>query len=249
MFNKILENLGSGNTLFYPGCLTKYKAPQWSENYQKILNRVGIEFIMIDQLNCCGSPVLNAGDKEVYQDNAHKVSETLKEYGVNRIITGCPACYKNFASEYPEFLGDDWNIETVHISQVLADKLECEELDLKKLDYSFTYHDPCHLGRQMNEYDAPRKLLNEMTDEFIEMKLNMSFSFCCGGGGGVASNFQKRALKNAVERVEQALETEVDVLVSSCPMCVLHMQNALEEINKEFQIREISELLVESLGL
>ncbi len=262
----LLENLGGGNTLFYPGCLTKYKAPEWSENYQKILNVLNIDFIMIDKLNCCGSPVLNAGDKKTYEDNAQKVLEILKEYGVSKIITGCPACYKNFASEYPEFLKDDWDIEAYHISQILAEQLDEKKLELKKLDYSITYHDPCHLGRQMDEYEAPRKLLKAMSKEFTEMELNMSFSFCCGGGGGVATNFQKRALKTAVERVEQALETESDILVSTCPMCVLHMQNALKSgkvgigakesesdtesnLRKGLKIKEISELLAEAMDL
>ncbi len=240
----IFEKLKPQNTIFYPGCLTKYKGKQWQDNYEKILTKIGIDFIVLDDLKCCGSPILNAGNNSLYRKILKENFDMLRNSYVTRIITGCPACYKNFAKEYKDEIGQEWNIEVYHASQIVYEAMKAGKLKLKKLDISITYHDPCHLGRHMGVYDEPRAIIKQITDDFKEMEMHGDFSFCCGGGGGVASTIPDKANTIAKERVSQALETKQEYLVTACPMCDMHLDKSSGE---KIQVMELSELIVKAI--
>ncbi|MBD3329022.1 hypothetical protein GF357_00840, partial [Candidatus Dojkabacteria bacterium] len=223
MLKKLQRLLQSGNTLFYPGCLTKYKATNFQENYERILRHLNIDFITIPDFNCCGSPVLNTGTISNFRKLARKNLKQFNDYAVNKIITGCPACYKIFTKDYAGVLKKDWDIEVEHVSQTIAKLLAENQIQLTKIDKSITYHDPCHLGRHTREYQAPRKILKAITDDYREMKLTKEYSMCCGAGGGVSANFPERASRTATDRILQAKETKADILVTTCPMCDLQL--------------------------
>ncbi len=71
---KLFQKIFAGNTLYYPGCLTKFAGIELADNYQKILNLEGIEFITLkDEEFCCGSPVKNAGATKTLQQLAKKI--------------------------------------------------------------------------------------------------------------------------------------------------------------------------------
>jgi len=244
LLKNLKKQFTQGNTLFYPGCLTAYKATDFQDNYEEILRKIGVEFMVLNKFNCCGSPVLNSGSITDFIQLAKKNLEIFKDHSIGQIITGCPACYKMFKKHYAGALGAKWDIEVNHISQVLVEKLETGVLNLNKIDKSITYHDPCHLGRHMNEYVAPRQLLKAITDDFREMKLTKEFSMCCGAGGGVSSNFPDTVKEISRERVEQALETKADILVTTCPMCDLQLFAAAA---KDIEVMEFSEIILEAL--
>ena len=93
IFDKIL----GGNTLYYPGCLTKFVAKDLKENYKKILRSLGIDFIELAEIEvCCGSPVLKAGYADDFKNLAEKNLKIFKEHSVKKIITNCPACFLVF---------------------------------------------------------------------------------------------------------------------------------------------------------
>lgn len=205
-----------------------------------------IDFISIPDFNCCGSPVLNTGKISNFRRLAEKNLTQFKKYSITKIITGCPACYKIFAKDYPRALKENWDINVEHITQTLEKLIDNNELKLKKIPKSITYHDPCHLGRHMGEYQAPRKILEMVTNDYREMRLTKEYSMCCGAGGGVSANFPERAEKVAAERVEQAGETKADILVTTCPMCDLQLfYNARGKI----KVMELSEVLIKALGI
>ena len=102
-----------GNTLYYPGCLLKAVYPEKIENYKKIFNKLGIDFILIPDEVCCGLPVLNAGYKKDARKLANRNFEIFKEKKIRKIITSCPSCYHTFKSVYPELV-KDWDIVVEH---------------------------------------------------------------------------------------------------------------------------------------
>jgi Fe-S oxidoreductase len=86
---------------------------------------------------------------------------------------------------YPKLVGD-FNLEILHSSELAQRFLENNKLKINNKDFKnkrITYHDPCHLGRHANLYDAPRAILSSIQGiEFIELKNNRENSICCGGG-------------------------------------------------------------------
>jgi len=232
-----ISKLLPGNTLYYPGCLTKYVAKDLEENYKKILNKIGIDFIMLKESEfCCGIPVLNAGHKKEAKELAEKNFKLFKERGVKKIITSCPSCFHMFKSNYPKFV-KDWDIKVEHITQTINEAIKKGKIIPRNLNEDITYHDPCHLGRYEGIYEEPRDILKK-SGNLKEMKLTKNYSFCCGGGSGVKSNQPELANSIAKERVGMAKETKAKILCTSCPMCYLH----LKENSKDIEVMELSQL-------
>ncbi|HHX58289.1 MAG TPA: (Fe-S)-binding protein [Candidatus Moranbacteria bacterium] len=233
-----LNKLFAGNTLYYPGCLTKFATKDLVENYKQILKWEGIDFIMLkDKEVCCGSPIKNAGSKQVFSELAQKNKKIFEEHGIRRIVSNCPGCVATFRNDYSKLLGESWKIEVLHITEIINKSLT----KLKKVqpETKATYHDPCHLGRRLGIYEQPRKIIQAAGYDLVEMELNREDSFCCGGGGGVSANNQGLAKRVAEDRISQAVQTEARVLITACSMCMAHLKNNQGE---KMEVIDISHL-------
>jgi heterodisulfide reductase subunit D len=231
MFKKIMDKLLGmvRNTLYYPGCLTKYALPEILANYEKVLKKMDIDFIMLkEQEFCCGSPVIRAGYRKEFKQLKKENIELFKQYGVSRIITSCPACYHMLKTEY--------GFEVEHMTQTVWKNINRFDKDKFKGE-KITYHDPCHLGRYSDIYEEPRKILEYLGFEVVELKDNHEKSMCCGGGGGIRSYDIEAAKKIAKLRLGQ-LKTKK--IITPCPMCY----SQLKENAKDIEVLEFSEVLV-----
>ena len=120
---KLFKMFG-GNTLYYPGCLTKIAAKDLEENYKKILKKCGIDFIQLsNQEVCCGKPILNSGHKKEAIELAEKNFKIFKDHSVSKIITSCPACYQTFAKDYPELV-KGWDIEVEFMTKTINNAIK-----------------------------------------------------------------------------------------------------------------------------
>jgi Fe-S oxidoreductase len=228
--------------------MTKFVMKNLDDNYEKILRKCGIDFIKLKDLEaCCGSPILNAGYEKDFETLAKKNLGIFKNHAVKKIITSCPACYKTFHKDYKEVLGEEWDIEAEHVTQTIDKALEKEKLKINNgKGGKLTYHDPCHLGRHSGIYEEPRRILEKLGYEIVEMESNREDAFCCGGGGGVRSNFPE--LSNAITKdvLEEAMKTKTTVLVTTCPMCDACFLQGAEK--SKMNIKELSELIIERLA-
>jgi len=233
---------GRGNTLYYPGCLTRFVLKQEAENYKKILVKIGIDFIMLPKQVCCGSPALNAG----YETDAIRLArenlKMFKEHNIKKIITTCPACYKTF-KDYEKLL-PKWDIEVDFITKTILDYLKRKSIHYNARQRA-TYHDPCHLGRHSNIYKEPREILKLLGYNIVEMKNFGENSLCCGGGAGLKTNNPELADKIAKKRIEQAKNIHVEKIITTCPLCFAH----LGENSEKMEILEFSHVVGDALGL
>jgi len=233
----LFKKLFSRNTLYYPGCLIKSVATDLNENYKEILNKLGIEFLQIDDFVCCGSPVLNAGYKEDYENLKIKNLALLDTYGIRTVITPCPACLRMLKQDYGL---EKEGIKVKHITEVLAENID--KIKEMKQELKATFHDPCHLGRHCGIYNEPRKLLMKAGYKLEEFDKNKDEAVCCGGGGGVKANFPEIANEIAKKRLKTC---KTKLLVTSCPLCYLHLKENSRESNIE--VKEMSEILREAV--
>lgn len=230
----------SQNTLYYPGCLTKFVAKDLLDNYRRILRQMKVDFIELASIElCCGSPALKAGYFKSFQDLAEKNLKIFQDHGVTKIITNCPACFMIFKLEYPKVLSEKWSIEVEHITQTINQAIKNSKLKIQNfVQGTATYHDPCHLGRQMDVYDEPRGVIKKLGYDLKEMTLNKIESFCCGGGGGVQSNEPELAKHIASDRLRQAKETGAPILITTCPLCYMNLKDSAQQI----EVKELSQL-------
>ncbi|HDZ06680.1 (Fe-S)-binding protein, partial [Maribacter sp.] len=166
----------------------------------KIFNKLGVDFSVFGEHEvCCGSVGMRTGDRNSFGKVAEKNTELFKGKGIKRIVTSCAGCYRTFKKDYGKRLDD---IEILHTVEFLQEIIKTKDIKLKNLDIKTTYHDPCHLGRHMNVYEAPRDLLN-MISNLTEMKTNRVGAMCCGAGGGVKKGFPELSMEIAKNRVKE----------------------------------------------
>lgn len=235
-----IKNFGK-NTLFYPGCMLKFAMEKELQNYKDIMNFFGIDFIMIKEEVCCGSPVLNAGYKKDFRNLAKKNFEIFKKRNISKIITPCPGCYNVFKNEIPKVL-HNWDIEVEHFTQILLKELKKRKQKKEVKKEIVSYHDPCHLGRFSRIYDEPREIIKILGGELKEMIHNRENALCCGAGGGVKANYPEIAREIAKKRMEEAPKEAVKIL-TPCGLCATNLKTA------DSKVVEFSEWALERIKL
>ena len=219
--------------IYFRGCLAREKLKNIAKSTETILDYSKIEYRVLENEECCGSFLLRTG----FVDDAIEVmKKTLKKISNEKVIVSCAGCYKTFKKDYKDILGVE--IEVIHTSQLFNQLLKDNIIELKSVDKKITYHDPCHLGRYFEEYDSPRNILSK-TANLVEMKLNKNNSRCCGAGAGVRSAYPEITEEIAKMRIEDAKEVEAELIVTSCPFCILNLSSACLDDNKVLDISEI----------
>ncbi len=237
-----------GEVLYFAGCTASYRMQELAKNTVEFLKKAGIGFAYAkNEEVCCGSPFFRTGQKDIAVELFKMNYEEWKRRGVKKIITTCAGCFRTIAKDYPRIareLGYEWDFDVIHVSQLVYELLSNGEVEFKeRLSLRATYHDPCHLGRHMGVYEEPRKVLESLGVEIIEMENSRENSFCCGAGGGVKSQFKDLAMRVGIKRIKEAEKTGAEVIVSCCPFCKLHLNQAAEESGSKLRVVDLIELV------
>jgi len=221
-----------------------------------------------------GNDIRRLGEELLYVEQAATLVGAFEDCEFERIVCTDPHSYNTISNEYPEIdfgeFADDpmleapvegyWNadgaIEVSHYTQVVEELVESGTLDVPaSLSYTVTYHDPCHLGRYNDEYEAPRALVRETGCDLREMPRNRADSFCCGGGGGGLWMDYDEEPKPSEERLREALEDTsagdaVGKFVVACPMCMTMYEDGRKTggFEDDIEIVGTTELLAEALA-
>jgi Fe-S oxidoreductase len=149
-------------------------------------------------------------------------------------------------NEYPGLGG---NYEVVHHTQFLKQLLDEGRITMQGGTFKgkrITFHDPCYLGRANNIYEAPRNLIEKLDAELVEMKSCKTRGLCCGAGGAQMFKEPEAGDKDInVERTEQAIETQPEIIAAACPFCNTMMTDGIKSKEKEDKIAvmDIAELI------
>jgi heterodisulfide reductase subunit D len=241
--------------LFWVGCAGAYddRYKKVVRAFAKILAHLGTSYAVLGkEESCTGDPARRAGNEMLYLMQALRNIEVFKSYDVKKIITICPHCYNILKNEYPDLGG---NYEVINYIEFLDNAIHQGKLKVDSLvfaDARVTYHDPCYLGRINGIYDKPRSVLKKMTPKVVEMKRNRSFALCCGAGGGQMFKEAEKGTKEVfIERTEEALATDADVIATACPFCMTMLTDGLKykDRNDTIQNLDIAEMIALSLNL
>ncbi len=228
-YNRAIENLKNGYgvfgenapavsdkkafVLYWRGCR---EAAEGSGENEKLLEKLGIEYMTIEEACCGGLP------EEMGLDyDPSPVIGRIKSTGAEKIITPCPVCANSLRKKL--------DLKVKIIPELLYEKtLPSKALAGKKA----AFHDPCRMPRRPQTWNAPRKLITEMGGELIELPREKEKSECCGAGGGLLETDPELAGKIARNRVEEVMEAGAQALVTSCPLCAKHLKSATKDGEK-----------------
>ena len=244
----------SPEILFWVGCAGSFdqRAQKITKAFVTILNKVGINYAILGKEEMCtGDPARRAGNEFMFQMMAYQNIQLLNGYGIKKIVTACPHCFNTLKNEYPELGGTYEVIHHATFIQQLIDegKIKMTEGGTFK-GKKITYHDSCYLGRANNIYEAPRKVLEALDAELVEMKRCKSNGLCCGAGGAqMFKEEEKGDIRINVERTKEALATGASVIAAACPFCNTMLTDGVKSNEKEEQVQvlDIAELVAASM--
>ena len=224
--------------LYFRGCTAREKLNSISKATERILKAAKINYETLEDEQCCGSVLLRTG---FVDDAIEQMKSNLKDFEGKTIVTSCSGCYKTLKEDYKKYLGVD--LKVIHISQLLEQLIKENRINLKgNKDLKVTYHDSCHLGRHAGEYEAPRNVIQSISN-LVEMENNKENARCCGSGGGVKSAYGELSNSIAQLRIKEAEDTDADLVVSACPFCKLN----LSQNSDNLEILDLSEFVLEHL--
>lgn len=241
--------------LFWVGCSGSFddRAKKITKAIVRILNHVNIRFAVLGtEEMCTGDPAKRAGNEFLFQMQAMNNITVMNAYEVKKIVTGCPHCFNTLKNEYPELGG---NYEVIHHTQLVQQLIDSGKLKTQGGAFKgkkITYHDPCYLGRANDVYEAPREVLMKLDAELAEMKRSRAKGFCCGAGGAQMFKEAEKGNKEVnVERSEEALALNPDVIAVGCPFCMTMMTDGVKHFEKEGQTKvlDVAELIVQANDL
>ncbi len=237
------------DVLFWVGCAGSYedRGKRVSRSLALLLHEAGVTFAILGtEETCTGDAARRLGNEYLFQTLAQQNVETMKGYGVTKIVTNCPHCFNTLANEYPDFGG---KFEVMHGTELVSRLVTEGRIRLVNgKARSISFHDPCYLGRHNGIYDAPRELLNAIPGiQLKELPRSRANGMCCGAGGG------RMWLEETIgARVNQSRFAEIeangtDAVGVSCPFCMVMLGNAKTELAGRTEAYDVLELAARAL--
>jgi heterodisulfide reductase subunit D len=232
--------------LYFVGCTSSYRQQGLAHATIKLLNKLGVDYSVSSDEWCCGSPLMRTGQLDQVKSLVEHNLELVKNMGAKKVITSCAGCYRTLKKDFPKYMEQLEGVEILHITEFLQEMIQEGKLELpKKLqNVIVTYHDPCHLGRHSEVYDAPRAIIQAIPGvTLVEMSRTRENAWCCGAGGGVKSGFKDWAVEISIERIKEAEETGCEILLSACPFCKTNLEDAIKAENSKIKFMDIVDFL------
>ncbi len=212
-FKKNSKNIHEIDVLYFAGCMT-HLSPGIKKSMRTLLQESGLNWKMLDEEDtiCCGRPLLLSGQIFAANQVMMQTRMIIEESKAKVLVTSCPICYKTFKENYR------LNSEVLHHTQWIARLCEQNKLKIKFQNYKVKYHDPCELGRGMQIYEEPRKILS-LFSILQRHEYEKEKSLCCGGSlGNVRISLREKKIV-ANTAIQDININDIDFLITSCPLC------------------------------
>ncbi|MEM3511340.1 MAG: (Fe-S)-binding protein [Candidatus Jordarchaeales archaeon] len=258
------------NIAYFVGCTASYRQKQVAKATAELLNKLGVEFAVLEDEVCCGSPLFRTGQRKEAKRVMNENLKAFKDY--DTLLFSCAGCYRTIRVDYPKFSGSKLPFTPKHTLEFIAELIDQGKLKFKgSYKKKVTWHDPCHLMRHIaldvereelaksknwfvdereikkkkdEWYELPRKILKAIPGvELVEMYRVKEDSWCCGAGGGVKTQYPEFALWTALERVKEAEATGAEAIVTSCPFCIRNLGDAVAAGGSKLEVVELLEVL------
>ncbi|MEY9926901.1 Fe-S oxidoreductase [Catenulispora sp. GP43] len=262
VFGETLEDISEVEYLYWVGCAGSLedRAKKTTKAFAELLHIAGVKFAVLGGMeSCTGDPARRLGNEFLFQMLGQGNVEMLNEvFGEDtprekrKIVATCPHCFNSLANEYPQLGG---HYDVIHHTQLLDTLVSEGKLTpVTPIDQNITYHDPCYLGRHNKVYTPPREIIAKVPGlKNTEMHRCKEKGFCCGAGGARMWMEERLGKRINVERVDEALSTNPDVISTACPYCLVMLGDSITarkqagEVPESMEVVDVAQLLLTSV--
>lgn len=192
-----------------------------------------------------GHEARRLGEEGLFEELRDRNREALDGREFKTVVTTDPHAFNSLRHDY----GLEQPVR--HHTEVILDLLAAGKIELgaAKDEKTYTFHDPCYLGRHNGVYDAPRSVLDALGLKTVEMERARNRSFCCGGGSLYLFHEGECEQRMGVARVEMAARAGADVVVTACPFCLINLEDAVKTTGREnsMEVLDLAELVARAL--
>ena len=226
--------------------------PEFIGSLARIFKAADVSWTISSQYFEATNTGVQLGNSGLAAELVERVVAAAEKLKIKTVISPeCGHAYSTIRWDAPNIIGRPLPFKVVHIMELL-DQLRTEgrlQID-GSIDDRLSFHDPCNIGRRGGVLQEPRRLLNMVAPNFVEMTEHGDMNWCCGGGGGVSSNERANELRLQVfsAKKRQLDEINVDLLVTSCSNCRHMLEDGLEENEMEIELVGITELIADHLA-
>jgi glycolate oxidase iron-sulfur subunit len=239
---------GSGESLrigYFVGCGVDVIQQEAGDATLQLLKKIGKSVTLLNNC-CCGLPAHAYGDIDAAKRLAGKNLDVLASPEFDVIVTDCSSC-ASFLKKYPElFAGDARHEKSVGIASRLRDVIELivSSDGLGPASHApvvATYHDPCHASRGQKIVNEPRDILKNIPG--IEYRELPEADWCCGGAGSYALEHYELSQSVLDRKMENLKKTEADLLVTSCPACMIQLSYGIRRHGLKTKVCHLSQVV------
>ncbi|MBD2716905.1 (Fe-S)-binding protein [Microvirga sp. STR05] len=234
--------------IFIP-CFVDQLFPNTAMNMVKVLEAVGCEVHYNNKQTCCGQPAYNAGYKAESREVACKFLDDFPNEPSRYIVSPSASCVGMVRNSYAELFDGSPEQGRYHgtqrrifeMTEFLVDVLGVKSIPQARLSGTYTYHDSCSALRECGIKEAPRRLLDAVPGlERLEMAENET---CCGFGGTFAVKFEAISVAMAEQKVEHALATGANYIISTDTSCLMHLDAYIRREKKPIKTLHVADVL------
>ena len=228
-------------------CIVDQLYPQVGVSVVRVLRRLGVDLSFPADQTCCGQPLYNSGFTHEARQLARRVLTSFS--GAQYVVVPSGSCSAMIKVFYQDLFHDDpATLQQVQqlaprvyeFSQFLVDVLEVQEMEPGHTG-SVTYHPSCHLLREMEVRDQPRKLLNSVGG--LDLKDLPQAEVCCGFGGTFAIKYPHISEEMLADKIDSVRASGAETLVSCDMGCLMQIEGGLSRRGSPIKVRHLAQML------
>ena len=243
-----------GKIAMFTGCMLDFAYVDIAKAVIANLNSIGYVVDMPMGQSCCGAPATYMGDRENAKKTAELNVEAMHAEDYDYVVSACPTCthqlreYRTFFEEGSDMykkaaeLGD----KTFDFCKLFYDLGGLEESgDASPI--TITYHDSCHLRRELGVWKEQRELLTKTNGiTLVEM---VDSDVCCGFGGTYSIKLPEVATPILAKKLAHIKDTGASLVAVDCPGCLMQIRGGMDANDIPIEVKHTAVILAEKRGL
>jgi L-lactate dehydrogenase complex protein LldE len=216
---------------------------------ERVLLAAGVPTERRHGATCCGQPAWNSG----FAADARRVARrTLRALaGSDAVIVPAGSCAAMirvhwrhlFRGEADEAAAAAVAAVTFELTQYLVDEIGWRP-PAPAERIALTYHDSCHMLRELRLHNQPRALLAAVADLHELPRADR----CCGFGGTFSVRYPDVSTAMADDKLASVATTGAATVVSADPGCLMQIEGRAARVGAPVRVRHIAEVLAEATG-